>query len=113
MIKAVIHINYEGAKRQAHALGNVQNAREAAGEPTEFEVVCHSSGISLLFRDGNKNAGLVSELIREGVRFAACENTMESKSITVNDLISGVETVPSGALEVIAKQQEGYAYFKP
>jgi len=113
MIKAVIHIDYEDAERHSHGLRNVRNVRQATDKPTDIEVVCHGFGISLLVREGNKNADPVSELIREGVRFVACENTMESKSLSKNDLISGVETVPSGALEVIEKQQEGYAYFMP
>lgn len=113
MVKAVIHIDYEDAQRQSHGLGNVRNARQAADEATDIEVVCHGPGMSLLVRDGNKNADAVSQLIRDGVRFVACENTMDSKSLAVSDLISGVETVPSGALEVMKKQQEGYAYFRP
>ena len=44
----------------------------------------------------------------------ACENTMRQKSIRKEDLLPNVGTVPSGAVEVVRKQQrDGYAYFKP
>lgn len=49
----------------------------------------------------------------EGVRFAACENTLRDKSIPKENLLPGIATVPSGAVEVIRKQHEGYGYFKP
>lgn len=38
---------------------------------------------------------------------------MRQKSIRKDDLLSDVDTVPSGALEVIRKQRDGFAYFKP
>ena len=48
-----------------------------------------------------------------GVRFAACENTMRDKSIPKEGLLPGVVTVPSGAVEIVRKQQNGYGYFRP
>ena len=51
--------------------------------------------------------------MKQRVRFTACENTMKKKSIAKEDLSPGVATVPSGAVEVLGKQQDGYGYFKP
>ena len=55
----------------------------------------------------------MEQLRKEVVRLAACENTMRDKSIPKENLLLGVTTVSSGAVEVIRKQQEGYGYFKP
>lgn len=112
MLKAVIHINLDDAKRQEHAIGNIENILKEVPN-AEIEVVSHGEGISLLVNKETKQAAKVQALSKQGVRFAACENTMKKKSIAKDDLVSGVVTVPSGAVEVLRKQQEGYSYFRP
>ena len=112
MLKAVVHINFTDSERQKHGLKNVTNIlKEEKG--AEIEVVCHGGGIGLLVKDKTDHADEVARLIKEGVRFAACENTLRDKSIPKENLLPDVTTVPSGAVEVIRKQQEGFGYFKP
>lgn len=113
MLKAVIHINFDDRERQGHGLKNVENILKAVGEKSTIEVVCHGEGISLLVKDRTAHAEQVDKLLKQGVRFAACENTLRTKSISRESLLPGVDTVPSGAVEIIRKQQEGYGYFKP
>ncbi len=112
MLKAVVHINFADGERQKHGLKNVANIlKEVKG--AEIEVVCHGGGIGLLVKDKSEHTDEVARLIKEGVRFAACENTLRDKSIPKENLLPGIATVPSGAVEVIRKQHEGYGYFKP
>ena len=112
MLKAVVHINFADGERQKHGLKNVANIlKEMKG--AEIEVVCHGGGIGLLVKDKSEHTDEVARLIKEGVRFAACENTLRDKSIPKENLLPGIATVPSGAVEVIRKQHEGYGYFKP
>jgi intracellular sulfur oxidation DsrE/DsrF family protein len=113
VLKAVVHINFADSDRQKHGLKNVSNIlKEAKGE-AEIVVVCHGAGIHLLVKDKSQHADEVARLIKEKVRFAACENTLRDKSIPMDNLLPGVTTTPSGAVEVIRKQQEGFGYFKP
>ena len=112
MLKAVIHINFTDSERQKHGLKNITNIlKEEKG--ADIEVVCHGGGIGLLVKDQTDHADEVARLIKEGVRFAACENTLRDKSIPKENLLPDVTTVPAGAVEVIRKQQEGFGYFKP
>ena len=112
MLKAVVHINFTDSERQKHGLKNVTNIlKEEKG--AEIEVVCHGGGIGLLLKDKTDHADDVARLIKERVRFAACENTLRDKSIAKENLLPDVMTVPSGAVEVIRKQQAGFGYFKP
>jgi uncharacterized protein len=113
MFKAVIHVNFSESERQKHGLKNVANMLKEVKENFEIEVVCHGSGIGLLVKDQTQHAAEVERLSKAGVRFAACENTMRDKSISKDNLLPGVVTVPSGAVEIIRKQQEGYGYFRP
>jgi intracellular sulfur oxidation DsrE/DsrF family protein len=112
MLKAVVHINFPDSERQKHGLKNIANIlKEEKG--AEIEVVCHGGGIELLVKDKTEYADEVARLIKQGVRFVACENTMREKSIAKGDLLSGVGTVPSGVVEVLRQQQEGFGYLRP
>lgn len=113
MLKAIIHMNFEESERQKHGLKNIENILREAGSGSEIEVVCHGPGISLLVKDKTSHAEQVAALIKQGVQFAACENTMKQKQIPPDKLLSGVTTVPSGAVEILEKQTKGYGYFKP
>ena len=112
VLKAVVHINFDDVERQQHGLGNIDNILNEAPE-AKLEVVCHGKGISLV--DGRKTTHVeqVLALIKRGVRFVACENTMKKERIENGQLVADVTTVPSGAVEVLLKQQEGYGYFRP
>ncbi len=112
-VRAVVHVNFGDTERQKHGLKNITNILKETGEKGEIEVVAHGAGIDLLVTSKTKHAEQVAELRRRGVRFVACENTMREKSIAKGELLEGVETVPSGAVEVIRKQQAGYGYFRP
>ena len=112
MLEAVVHVNFDEPKRQEHALGNIENILKEAPD-AKIEVVCHGEGISLIDKKKTQHAETVRALIKQGVVFAACENTMKKHSIEAEQLVAGVLTVSSGAVEVLRKQQEGYGYFHP
>jgi intracellular sulfur oxidation DsrE/DsrF family protein len=112
-LKVVVHVNFPEAGTQGAGLKNVTNILKDAPD-TLVEVVCHGAGIGLVEKARTDHAEAVEAVIKKGVKFVACENTMRSKSIKKEDLLPGVGTVPSGAVEVVRKQQkDGYAYFKP
>lgn len=113
-LKVVVHVNFAETGQQGHGLKNIENVlREVGDAGASVLVVCHGGGIGLVEKARSEHAPMVESLAKRGVKFAACRNTMRSKSIRPEDLLPGVETVASGALEVIRKQHEGYAYYKP
>ena len=112
-LKVVVHVNVPKPGVQGAGLKNVTNILKEAPD-AQVEVVCHGAGIGLVEKARTEHAEAVEALVKKGVKFVACENTMRQKSIRKEDLLPGVATVPSGAVEVIRKQQkDGYAYFKP
>lgn len=112
MLKSVVHINFPDSERQKAGLKNITNIMKEEKEAV-IEVVCHGGGVGLLVKDNTAHAEDVARLIKNGVRFVACENSLRDKSIPKENLLPDVTTVPSGAIEVIRKQQEGFGYFKP
>ena len=112
-LKVVVHVNVPESGVQGAGLKNVTNILKEAPD-AQVEVVCHGAGIGLVEKARTDHAEAVEALIKKGVKFVACENTMRQKSIRKEDLLPGVGTVPSGTVEVVRKQQkDGFAYFKP
>lgn len=112
-MKVVVHVNVAESGVQGAGLKNVTNILKEAPE-TQVEFVCHGAGISLVEKAHTEHAEAIAALLQKGVTFVACENTMRQKSIRKEDLLPGVLTVPSGAFEVVRRQQnDGFAYFKP
>jgi len=112
VLKVVVHVNVPEPGIQGAGLKSVANILKEAPD-AQIEVVCHGAGIGLVEKARTDHAGAVEALIQKGVKFVACENTMRLKSIRREDLLLGVGTVRAGAVEVVRKQQEGFAYFKP
>jgi len=129
--KVVYHINYDDPKKQAGALGNVQNHINAVGaENLDFKVVLHGNGLALLiypdsllnlpkFKHANATDQMTSKidgLKNQGVVFNVCENTVKGRNVSVeNDLygVSQSDIVPSGVAELSKLQMQGYTYIKP
>jgi len=46
------------------------------------------------------------------VKFVACQNSMRMQKVELKDLLAGVTPVPAGIIEVVTKQEQGWAYIK-
>jgi intracellular sulfur oxidation DsrE/DsrF family protein len=101
MLKAVVHVNFGDADRQKHGLTNVTNMLKVEGGKAEIVVVCHGPGIALVVKDKSPDAAEVERLIKDGVKFEACENTLRDKGIPKESLIPGATTVPGGAARTL------------
>lgn len=67
--------------------------------------------VDYLLESGTREEKIL-ELIEEGVRFAVCATAMHGRGLTPEDLIDGIEVVPSGVTELIKLQDEGYGYVR-
>jgi intracellular sulfur oxidation DsrE/DsrF family protein len=83
-----------------------------AAPNSRVEVVCHSNGIEFLTAAKTRQAARIRELKAKGVDFVACENTLQERKMKKEDLLEDTRTVPAGVLEVVAKQEKGWAYLK-
>ncbi|MDE2509288.1 MAG: DsrE family protein [Planctomycetota bacterium] len=113
-LRVVVHVNFAEPGVQGRGLKNIANVLKMTGGQARVEVVCHGPGIGLLDAKRSDFVKEVQALMKDGVTFVACEQTMKLKSILKSDLIAGVGTVPSGTIEILRKQQfDHYSYFKP
>lgn len=95
------------------ALNNAHNLQKALGPANvEIEIVAYGPGIGMLQADsivGNR----VDDAAHAGVKVSACENTMHGHKLTKNDMLNGIGYVPSGVVEIMKRQQEGWSYLRP
>ena len=95
------------------ALNNAYNVLNGvAPDAVEIELVVYGPGIAMLKR-GSAVSERVASAMKSGIRIVACENTMAGQHLTPADMLAGVGYVPAGAVELMQKQQQGYAYLRP
>jgi len=95
------------------ALNNAKNIQADLGAANvDIEVVAYGPGINMLKADsavGNR----VDEALGAGVKVVACENTMKAQKLGKDDMLGKVGYVSAGVVEIMQKQQQGWAYIRP
>jgi len=95
------------------ALNNAKNVQTAFGaDKVDIEIVAYGPGIGMLKMD-SVVANRVDESKKSGIAIVACQNTMKAMKLTDADMLVNTSYVPSGVVEIIKKQQHGYAYIRP
>jgi uncharacterized protein len=84
----------------------------ATAPKSKIEVVCHSNGITMLQNTLTKQSESIKKLAAQGVVFAACENTIRERKIEKTSIVPESVVVPSGIIEIVAKQNKKWAYIK-
>lgn len=111
--RAVFEVSVDGPERWDGVLNNVENLRKAFGpDKTTVEVVAHGKGLGFLLATNEADKSRIDALVKGGVTFAACENTMRKMNVTKEQLLPGIVTVDSGVAEVVRKQEASFAYLK-
>jgi intracellular sulfur oxidation DsrE/DsrF family protein len=108
----VIQLNTADTSAWSSTIGNIKNIQKAWPNHLHIEVVVHGKAINLLVKDKTYFASDIAGLTKEGIVFSACENTMRKYKIEKADLLIEAKTVPSGVVEVILKQEQGWRYLK-
>ena len=95
------------------ALNNARNLQADLGtKNVDIEIVAYGPGIGMLKADsvvGNR----IADAMASGVRVEACENTMRGQKLEKSDMLNGIGYVPAGVVEIMQKQQQGWAYLRP
>ena len=111
--KVVMQVSDNDPARWNLALNNARNLQADLGKSNvEIEIVAYGPGIAMLKAEsvvGNR----IDEALAAGVKVAACENTMRGQKLTRPDMHSGIAYVPAGVVEIMQRQQKGWAYLRP
>jgi intracellular sulfur oxidation DsrE/DsrF family protein len=95
------------------ALNNARNLQADLGTGNvEIEIVAYGPGINMLKGEsvvGNR----IDEALGSGVKVMACENTMRGAKLSKDDMVHGIGYVGAGVVEIMQRQQQGWAYLRP
>lgn len=114
--KVVYHL--ADTEKVMFVLGNIRNHIDGMGGPQAVDIVLVVHGPALsLFHKQKANSKMSAQLARisgEGIRMAACGNTMAAQKIELADLVPGFVRADEGGVVRIARlQTEGYVYIRP
>ena len=116
-VRVVYHLN-DGIAQASRAMTNIRNHLEADPD-VKIVVVAHGAGLDFLLEgaaapNGRTFAGTIADLSNKGVRFAACNNTLQTRNIARDRLVMEAVVVPSGVAEVARLQaREQFVYMRP
>jgi hypothetical protein len=109
----VFHVTDNDPAKWNQILNNINNVQQALGkENVTIEVVANGAGLNMLKFD-SEVANRMTDAVKNGVTLAACGTTMKALKVSKSDLHTGVTIVPAGIVEVMSKQEAGWAYVKP
>lgn len=111
--RVVIQVSDADPGKWNLALNNAKNIQTDLGAANvDIEVVAYGPGIGMLKMD-SPVAGRIDEASAAGVKVIACENTMKGQKLSRTDMLNGIGYVQAGVVELMSKQQQGWAYIRP
>jgi uncharacterized protein len=85
---------------------------DLGADKTEIEIVAYGPGIGMLKADAIV-ANRVEDAVAAGVKIVACENTMKAQKLSRDDMNGKVGYVMAGVVQIMRRQQQGWAYLRP
>ena len=111
--RIVIQINEQDVKKWNGVLANIRNIQAELGpKNVAIAVVAIGDGLGMLTAESLAANG-VQDALAAGVEFVACGNSMKAQHIAKDDLIEGVSVSIAGYVELMKRQQQGWAYLRP
>lgn len=111
--RLLIQISDENPKVWGLALANARNVRHDLGpDKVQIEIVVYGPAIRMLEAESDWR-DRVTQVLDEGIRVIACENTMATMGLKRDDMLGGVDFVKTGLAHVMRRELEGWAYARP
>jgi intracellular sulfur oxidation DsrE/DsrF family protein len=111
--KVVMQVSDSDSGKWTLALANARNLQKSLGPANvDIEIVAYGPGIGMVKADSSAAAN-VREAVASGMAINACENTMAAQHLSKAEMNPAAGYVPSGVVEIVTRQQNGYAYLRP
>ncbi|NTV88392.1 MAG: hypothetical protein HGA21_16840 [Burkholderiaceae bacterium] len=111
--RIVMQVSDGDAARWNLALNVAGNAQKELGaDKVQVEIVAFGPGIGMLKFDA-VTANRVNDAIKSGVKVVACENTMSAQKLVKADMNPAISYVPAGVIQIMNRQNDGWAYVRP
>ena len=112
--RVVFQVSDNDPAKWGLALNNIRNVQDDLGgsDAVDVELVAYGPGIGILKGD-SPMAKRIADALKSGVKVVACENTMKAQKLVYADMLPDIGYVPAGVVELMRKQQQGWAYIRP
>jgi intracellular sulfur oxidation DsrE/DsrF family protein len=114
--RVVLQISDSDPFKQTLVLNVANNlVKHYGADKVDVEIVAFGPGLRLLFAE-NSNSGRIQGLASNGVRFAACGNTIKNVTKLMGEepkMNTNSSVVPGGIVRIIDLVSEGYTLVKP
>ncbi|MDQ6685006.1 MAG: DsrE family protein [Pseudomonadota bacterium] len=110
--KVVFQVSDSDPVKWNVALNNIKNLQVDLQDDVDIELVVYGPGMPMLKADSSVGKR-IAETLKTGAKVVACENTMRGMKLVYADMLPDIGYVPAGVVEVMRKQQQGYAYIRP
>ncbi|WP_024852109.1 DsrE family protein [Hydrogenovibrio kuenenii] len=114
--KVVLQISDPNPFKQTLVLNVAGNLMKYYGAgDVDIEIVAFGPGLRLMMA-GNVNTPRIKSMMSSGIRFSACQNTLNNYSKKLGytpKIIPGVQMVPAGAGRILQLNAAGYQILKP
>lgn len=89
------------------------NGIASAHPDAKLEVVLYGQSLPMVTKTKSVVEQPLQDVLRnKNVSFKVCEIAMKRHQLDKSQLLPGIETVPDGIYEIVAKQKEGWGYIK-
>jgi intracellular sulfur oxidation DsrE/DsrF family protein len=111
--RVVIQVSDNDPSKWNLALNNARNLQSDLGrDNVDIEIVVYGPGIGMLKAESVVGSR-IDEALASGVNIVACENTMAGQKLTRADMLPKIGYVKAGVVELMQKEQQGWAYVRP
>lgn len=119
--RVAIHVDQNDPKLMNLALNNAENVTKYytdKGQKVEVRIVAYGPGLHMYRADTSPVKARIEKMAlqHENISFAACGNThrkMSEKAGKQVAIIEEAKMVPSGVVELIELQRQGWNYIRP
>jgi uncharacterized protein len=120
--RVAIQVDQNDADVMNLALTNAKNVLEhyqVRGENVSIEIVAYGPGLHMLRADTSQVKDRIKEMVGQyptRIKFSACNNTkqaMEKREGKAFTIIPEASIVPSGVVQLMELQEQGWSYVRP
>ena len=111
--RLVFHVSENNPQQWQLTLNNAFAFQKNVGrDNARLEIVAIGPGLNMLKAE-SKVRDRITQALDQNIDVVACGETMKATHVTGADLIGGVRVVPGGLIEIVEREQAGWAYVRP
>jgi hypothetical protein len=113
--RIVLQVSDDNPKTWGQAMNVVANLKRnyaKRGVESEIQVVAFGFGIHML-RDDAVVANRVRDVMKDGTRMVACENSMGAHKLTKDRMMENIAYSETGIIYIMEKQRAGWSVIRP